>query len=58
MLGENVHNFLIFGYVLELTYSLMHHVLDEEIFDLNVIQPDQIALQVAFKATLLHVLWQ
>jgi hypothetical protein len=35
-LGENAHNLLICGYVLELYCSLLYHVLDEVIFDLNV----------------------
>jgi len=38
-LGENVCNFVICGYVLELHYSLLHHVSDEVIFDLHVLQP-------------------
>jgi hypothetical protein len=37
-LGENVHNFLIYGYVLEIYCSLMYHVSDEVIFDLNVLR--------------------
>jgi hypothetical protein len=34
-LGENVCNLLICGYVLELHCSLLQHVSDEVIFDLN-----------------------
>jgi len=37
-LGENAHNILICGYVLELYCSLLHHVSNEVIFDLNVLQ--------------------
>jgi hypothetical protein len=37
--GENVHNFIICGYVLELYCSLLYHVSDEVIFDLNVRRP-------------------
>ena len=38
-LGENVHNLIICGYVLELYFSLLYHVLDEVIFYLNVLRP-------------------
>jgi hypothetical protein len=37
--GENLCNPLIYGYVLELHYSLLYHVLDEVAFDLNMLQP-------------------
>jgi len=36
-LGENVRNLLICGYALELYCSLLYHVSDEVIFDLNVL---------------------
>ena len=38
-LGENLHNLLICGFVLELYCSLMYHVSNEMMFDLNVLQP-------------------
>jgi hypothetical protein len=38
-LGENVHNLLIYGYVLELYCSLLYHVSDEVISNLNVLRP-------------------
>jgi hypothetical protein len=37
--GENVCNLLICGYVLELHCSLLYHVSDEVVFDLNMLQP-------------------
>jgi hypothetical protein len=37
-LDENVSNLLICGYVRELYCSLLHHVSDEVIFDLNVLR--------------------
>ena len=36
-LGENVRNLLISRYIMELHCSLLHHVSDEVIFDLNMI---------------------
>jgi hypothetical protein len=38
-LGENVFNLPICGYVVELHCSLLHHVSDDVIFDLNMLQP-------------------
>lgn len=35
-LGENVSYLLVRGYVLELHCSLLHHVLDEVVFDLQI----------------------
>jgi len=37
-LGENVCNLLIYGYVLELHCSLLYHVSDEMIFDINLLR--------------------
>jgi hypothetical protein len=37
-LGENVHNFIICGYVLEIYCSLLYHVLDEVTFDISMLR--------------------
>jgi hypothetical protein len=36
--GENVCNLLIWGYVLELHCSLLYHVSDEVVFDINMLR--------------------
>jgi hypothetical protein len=53
-LGENVRNMFICGYVLKFYCSLLYHVSDEMIFDLNVLRPDQIVMQEASEAIMLH----